>query len=372
MTKQLGTRKQKEVSSTTEVVERIKAMIVAGDARPGNRLPTQRALQRTLGTTKVTVQRAFDLLSEQGFIYSGGSRGTFVSSHPPHVFRYALVLPAVHEPGNWSAFWTSLAAESVAAEKKNGCRIAVFHGVDAGFQSPDASRLLCEMETHQLAGVIFAFPWRYLDGTPLFRVANVPKVAIMSEPAGDSVPALRLDYQSFFDRALDYLVNRGRKRIAALNPILLARDYETAFLTGLKNRGLEGKLAWWLPVSLGTPETARAYTRLLVASEPANRPDALIISDDNLVDHVLAGLEDSGVRVPEDLEILAHGNFPLVNPSGPPLRRLGYAVTDVLGTCLDLLDMQRSGNAAPPLTGVQPVFEEEFVSRCPAEDLVAV
>ena len=49
-----------------------------------------------------------------------------------------------------------------------------------------------------------------------------------------------------------------------------------------------------------------------------DRPDALVITDDNLVPAATAGVLAAGRRVPADLEVVAHANFPHVTPSAVP------------------------------------------------------
>jgi DNA-binding GntR family transcriptional regulator len=50
---------------------------LAGQARPGDRLPPIREFMRRFGVSQVVVQRAFDRLKERGLIDSQVGRGTF-------------------------------------------------------------------------------------------------------------------------------------------------------------------------------------------------------------------------------------------------------------------------------------------------------
>src|SRR4029079_10939473 len=49
---------------------------------------------------------------------------------------------------------------------------------------------------------------------------------------------------------------------------------------------------------------------LMLRADPARRPDALLISDDNLVEPVPAALHDAGVGGPAELTVVAHANLP--------------------------------------------------------------
>ena len=43
-----------------------------------------------------------------------------------------------------------------------------------------------------------------------------------------------------------------------------------------------------------------------------DRPDCMLVSDDIVVDSVVAGILDAGLRVGEDIDVVAHCNYPLI------------------------------------------------------------
>ena len=88
-------------------------------------------------------------------------------------------------------------------------------------------------------------------------------------------------------------------------------------------------------------------------------PDALLISDDNLVEHATAGLVAAGARVPEDVEVVAHCNFPWPTPSVLSVERLGYDAREVLDRCLRAIDDRRSGVPGSDNVDVPVRFERE-------------
>jgi DNA-binding LacI/PurR family transcriptional regulator len=120
---------------------------------------------------------------------------------------------------------------------------------------------------------------------------------------------------------------------------------------------------WVQGVHLAAPQLARNCAQLLMHAGQDERPDALIISDDNLVEFATAGLIAAGVRVPDDLEVVAHCNFPWPTPSVVPVKRLGYEVSRVLKACLESIDLQRGGEAAPAATVIPAVFEDDIVEQ---------
>src|SRR3954471_10794510 len=63
-----------------QIEARLRAQIRAGELSPGERLPAERDLARSLGVSRMTVRQALGALAEAGLLERGVGRGTFVSS----------------------------------------------------------------------------------------------------------------------------------------------------------------------------------------------------------------------------------------------------------------------------------------------------
>ena len=74
------------ISSNTEkpiyeqITAQIKAMIMSGELRTGDPIPSMRALARSIRVSVITVQRAYEDLQRDGFIETTVGRGSFVSA----------------------------------------------------------------------------------------------------------------------------------------------------------------------------------------------------------------------------------------------------------------------------------------------------
>ncbi len=66
-----------------QVVDRIKEMIANGRLKPGDQLPTVRALAAELRVNFNTVARAYRILDEAGVISTQQGRGTYILELPP-------------------------------------------------------------------------------------------------------------------------------------------------------------------------------------------------------------------------------------------------------------------------------------------------
>jgi GntR family transcriptional regulator len=67
----------------TQIVEQVKQQLVSGLLKPGDQLPTVRALALELRVNFNTVARAYRLLDEANIISTQQGRGTYILEVPP-------------------------------------------------------------------------------------------------------------------------------------------------------------------------------------------------------------------------------------------------------------------------------------------------
>lgn len=66
-----------------QIVELVRQKVVSGELKPGDQLPTVRALALELRVNFNTVARAYRLLDEAGIISTQQGRGTYILDVPP-------------------------------------------------------------------------------------------------------------------------------------------------------------------------------------------------------------------------------------------------------------------------------------------------
>ena len=351
------------------VVNDLRERIVAGKLAPGARVASQKELEQQYHASSDTVQDAMRVLREDGFIESQLRRGTFVVPHPPHISQFAFAFPFSpdHQPQQF--FW-AIRAE-VERWQRPACHVQSFFDLDAEVSTKDYQRLLRYVQSDRLAGLVFVshpFVLRHRK-SPITGRLGLPRVMIELEVDKGGFPAVYPDTPAFIPKAFDYLAMCGCKRVAVVNIATVPRELEVTRVPRLAaERGLLVKPQWLQAVPAELGSWIQQLGRLLVQGAPGERPDGLVIADDNLVPELTAGLALSGVKVracgepgqPGDLVVVAHTNFPYPTPSAVPVTRLGYDVPKLVGICMELLDQQRRGEAPPPLTLLPVMFEGEL------------
>ncbi|WP_241147396.1 GntR family transcriptional regulator [Thomasclavelia spiroformis] len=64
-----------------QISNQIKKYIIDGELTAGEAIPTIRGLAKSLQISVLTVQKAYDILQQEGFIETTTGKGCFVSAH---------------------------------------------------------------------------------------------------------------------------------------------------------------------------------------------------------------------------------------------------------------------------------------------------
>ena len=346
------------------VVAHMRQLIVSGKLKPGARMPTHEALKRRCAAESPTIRAAMRILGDDGFIETLPRRGTYVAAHPPHLAQIAFVFPFSpdHAPAQ---FYAAIRAE--ALRRRNPARrVLPFYDIESHTDVEDYQRLLRYVQSHCLAGLIFAsnpFGLRQI-GSPLTQTPGVSRVIIEANPDERGVPVVCPESSSFLPKAFDHLAARGCKRVAVVQfPDAGARDAVIRIPALAAERGLTVKPQWIQAAAPDTGGWIRQLGCLLVQGQPGERPDAMVITDDNLVPELTAGLASTGLRIPDELAVVAHTNFPHPTPSAVPVTRLGYDVCALVATCIERIDQQQRGEKPPAMTLLPTVFEWEVSEK---------
>jgi DNA-binding LacI/PurR family transcriptional regulator len=346
-----------------QLLEELRTQIITGRLKPGERLPNRADIKQQYDVSNDTIQWAFDRLKEDGFVVARRGHGSFVAEAPPHTCQYGITFwsnPA--DPIFWRRIDAALLQEILLLEHSTSDRIRGYYNLNHHPDTGDLQELHEDISRHRLAGVIYAseFP----EGEELLHLSQPPTPGVhLSLPSeGRRRPTVYVDHTSFLRRALEYLADRGRRRVAVLTATgSFWPDHRREAEHLVEQFGMTMHPYWQIRVSPSSPDGADSCMHLLMHEGQNEVPDGLIITDDNLTGHALSGLMAAGVRIAHDLEVVSHSNFPLAGTNGLPICRLGFDTHTILQTCIDLLQRQRNGNAPESTTHLVPaVFEHEL------------
>ena len=70
-----------------QITSQIKQMIMTGELKAGESIPSMRALAKSLHVSVISVQRAYEDLQRDGFIETTVGRGSFVSTNNKEIIK---------------------------------------------------------------------------------------------------------------------------------------------------------------------------------------------------------------------------------------------------------------------------------------------
>ena len=341
-------------SAVEEVAAALREKIVRGRWKPGAQLPPRVQLAAKLATCQATLQEAVTLLVAEGFVEVGArTMGTRVAAAPPHLTRYRLVFP--FGPDDWGQFWHAL--EDAAKELTTPMREFVsFYGLAGHRDMAEFAAVVKEVRTKSVAGLIFASSADEFAGTPLLDTPGVPRVAIAYKTYLPGIAKVSLDLNSFVEQAVERLLSQGRRNIALLCAST-AGEIPEMFRRALSARGLTPQSAWIQFASQRNRLAARQVMELMFRPGQPERPDGLIVSDDNLLTSAGEGLVAAGARVPDQLQVVSLTNFPRLLPSAVPVTRIGFDIPVLLDLLVERLEQIRRGETPPEVTAMPAVVE---------------
>jgi len=343
------------ISRFTDVAAALRKDIAAGKLKPGQRLPNRIDLGKRFNAGMSVVQRAIDDLMQDGLLHARPRAGTFVADDPAAVRRLALVAPDFP-----SRFYQALRESAAQVAKELDVEFESYFVSGMAKTSDDAVKLCKDVREHRLGGVIFLAPPFPLVGTPAVDEPGIPRVAMQNHPS-HNCSSVYVDGDSFLDRAIEYLTKLGRKCIAH---IITSSDPQNTidFEKRVRQRKIEVRHHWIqsIPPTVAF-HPAERIVACLMHLDGENRPDAMILHDDNLIEPAVAGLLMAGVKVPAELTIVAHCNFPAAVPTPLPLRRLGFDCRQLIREAIKIVEKNRKQKDMPfQEVYVRAVFEDEM------------
>lgn len=317
--------------------------IIGGEWQPGERLPPRLALLRQLETTSTTLQSALAELMADGLIVSRGVHGTYVHDHSPHRFHYGVLLPESVDVAkqDTNRFWLAL-AQAAKQARDDGRSITVFHGLHRQARSESFDRLIAELGRHRLAGLLVVAPPAMFGGTPILS-SPIPRVFISGGDVQPGDMGLAIDWDSFRRLGVARLAARGVRQVALVGGAgLLSISGEIQrWMQAFASAGIGCRPQWCVGADLLFPAPLANHLRLVL--DEAQPPDAILVSDDNLLPSVLAALASWNLRADRDIQVVSHANFPLAAGEPAGIERIGFDARHVLDAAIAGIDARHRG-----------------------------
>lgn len=330
-----------------ELEQTIKQWIISGKLSAGEKLPTYEELNRKFNASHATFHHVLNGLKQEGFINSVERRGIFVSERPPHLNRFALIFQS-HERTN--LFWTKLAEQAVEMKNKHNVEFVIFRGNGINDSKADDWVLLQkQLEQQMLGGMCFTFrPTNIPLIQTIKQFPNIPKVFFEKDCDYENTMICNLDTRACVFASLDWFKTQHVKKVALLT--MGEQSQEKYFLENVAGFGLATKAEWILSASRGYLKSTENLVKLLLSLPIQDRPEGIYITDDNLLPYVQSALIEKNIKVPDEIKLVCHCNFPDNSVSVLPVKKTGINAEDIIEAMIRLIrDFYRTGKCGEAL-----------------------
>lgn len=336
----------------------IRSKIVDGSYLPGERLPSRNIMMKEYDVSKVTIQNALENLNKEGFVITKNRCGSFVAEQAPHLTHFALLFCQMKEAAEKNHFCRAL-AKAVQGFNKT-FKIDLHYGFEGADGAQQYWELTEAVKKRRLAGLLFASPPNIYKNTPILDVPDIPKSAFMSSKSSFNIPTVSVDTDGFLQKACKFIKEHGCQRVAVISSTLQAPSIIPKIQIKFKSAGINVYPDWLLGADTRTPSCTKTLARLLMSGSIDSRPDCLFVTDDNILLPISEALKELAITPPQDIQLIAHCNYPWPTPSVVPAVRLGYSMTECIQAMMEQIHDQQNLRIPQKHIDIPAYFEEEL------------
>ena len=286
---------------------------------PGQRMPAIRDMADRFNVSKNTLREALSALVHENLVERRPGSGMYVSDRIKGRHVAVLAERDISDP-HTSYFYRRAPQLVVRFLRAHDVPVRLYAGhIPAGDDSPrplTCTEFLKSVEGHQLSGVVaFAPENTFPQWLEPLRTQHVPVVG-MSEAYDYGVI---FDYRGLVPMGVEYLLRHSRRRIAMIEHHWTP-DRRTVYLEAFQSAmGAVGVdiNPNWIRRSLNPCSPGAGWEDFrAIWAEGREKPDGLLVCDDNLFPSIAMAILQMGIRVPEDLQVATHFNkgSGMINP----------------------------------------------------------
>jgi GntR family transcriptional regulator, arabinose operon transcriptional repressor len=324
-----------EKSLTTKharLTDALRRQIVAGELRPGDRLPSISEFRTRHGVTLSTIEKVLSTLEREGMVERFHGKGTFVTHTGTHTGQRAATkclgfIARKQGTPAWGLYWVQF-MEGLQEGAHAG-------GYDVLLINPTLSTAWHD----KVDGAIF-----HEMAPEDYAQATLPPVCVNVVSVVPGLTSIVADEFGGAQQAVRHLVSLGHRRIAYLvdDSFWQTQMRLTGYRAALAESGIEA-LPQWVRVCKETgrkPFTQwgrEQMTEWLASDWNALGCTALLCHNDEVAMGVMEALKEQGLRIPEDLSLVGYDGTILCETAQPrltsikvPLREMGLRAAVLL------------------------------------------
>src|SRR5690625_1501581 len=198
-------------------------------------------------------------------------------------------------------------------------------------------RLIDTMLEKQVDGIIFMGGEITEEHIRQFKTANVPVVLAATQDESKTLPSINIDYQRAAYEATNYLINSTKEQPALITggKFIQSNGLKCeGYLEALKDASIEVDESLIIEEESTYNGGIAAVEKLL---ENGRKPKSIFVTTDEMAVGVIHSLQDSGLKVPEDVEVFGFNNTRVSLMVRPTLTTIVQPMYDIGAVAMRLL-----------------------------------
>lgn len=318
---------------------------------PGVPLPPVPELMAELSSSRVTLDKVYNLLEQQGLIERKWRKGVFVADRLTTTGEVAIVLKrTLLDPGASRTYALACSGLRGALHDFNpkwAVKLHLGEGTVSDLEMFTFLDLLEPTVLPRLRGVLSFHSLQAMEAK--LAAADVPVVYVgTSAPWG---PGVFLDHDRMVRDGIRRLAEAGCRRVALL----------WSWMIGQPTKGGEGEVAAAAAADCGVEfreegighdlggwTERHGYELFMRLWWQPERPDGVMVVDDVLCHGVLRAIQELRVNLPGDLRLVTHANRGIDFPYPRPVSRVEFDLNEWTGKAVKMLETRIRGGCPEP------------------------
>ncbi len=333
------------------IYEILREKIRSGELLPDSRIASTDILAREFDVSYLTVHAALRDLVQDGFLVRHQGRGTFVALVPDEK-RSSSSIVAV------TPIESDVIASNHSAQVLN-----ILHGCSLGVQKNAAMLSMLSLPTHlepdelnrylpqvrEHGGAVF-IGRQYADLIQCLNEEHFP-VCVIDAESLSAVSHITFDRARAVTTAIEHLVAQGYRRIGYFGAVNSHKGIKKkAYLKVLQRAEILLEPGWVVDCH-STPNTYQFIKNYLTEQSL----DAIFIDNYNDAKFIATIARECGLRIPEDLAILAYGIATATSYETEILSHIAIPYEAMGREAIAVIDQIMRGEVRPPVTKQLPV-----------------
>lgn len=198
-------------------------------------------------------------------------------------------------------------------------------------------QLINTMLEKQVDGILFMGGSITSEHVEQFKSSSVPVVLAATYDESNTIPSVNIDYEQAAYDATKYLLDKNNNAIAFVageDDTIINKQKYLGYQSAHKDSDIPLNNNFVIKGDYTYDSGIEAVEQLFALD---NKPNAIFVSSDEMALGVIHGVQDRGMKVPEDIEVFGFDNTRLASMVRPTLSTIVQPMYDIGAVAMRLL-----------------------------------